>query len=55
MTKHDGQKALGRAATSARRVSAVAAKVQDVGAQMVSDFANSQVPGLGDALDLLGP
>ncbi|RKT52476.1 RHS repeat-associated core domain-containing protein [Saccharothrix australiensis] len=29
--------------------------VQSVGEQVVSDFANSQVPGVGDLLGLLGP
>ncbi|MFD9704137.1 RHS repeat-associated core domain-containing protein [Lentzea sp. NPDC059081] len=29
--------------------------VQSVGEQMVSDFANSQVPGLGDLISLFGP
>lgn len=29
--------------------------VQAVGEQVVSDFANSQIPGLGDFLSLLGP
>lgn len=29
--------------------------VQSVGEQVVSDFANSQVPGLGDLIGLLGP
>lgn len=29
--------------------------IQSVGEQMVSDFANSQVPGLGDLISLFGP